>query len=62
MSKVAFASPIVVDGEGILIAGHYRLLAARKLNLTEVPVAVLDAGSGIRERACRKREGEKDDA
>ncbi|MCC7291483.1 MAG: ParB N-terminal domain-containing protein [Phycisphaerales bacterium] len=32
--------PVVVDGGGVLIAGHTRLLAARRLGLTEVPVHV----------------------
>ncbi|MBX3384174.1 MAG: ParB N-terminal domain-containing protein [Phycisphaeraceae bacterium] len=32
-----FKIPILIDGEGIIIAGHTRLRAARKLGLTEVP-------------------------
>ena len=32
--------PIVVDEAGVIIAGHTRLLAARKLGLKEVPVHV----------------------
>ncbi|MFO0911477.1 MAG: DNA modification methylase [Pirellulales bacterium] len=32
--------PIVVDGDGIIVVGHTRLLAARKLGLSKVPVHV----------------------
>jgi DNA modification methylase len=32
--------PIVVDGEGVIIAGHTRLLAAKKMGASEVPVCV----------------------
>jgi DNA modification methylase len=32
--------PIVVDKHGVIVAGHTRLLAAKKLGLTEVPVHV----------------------
>jgi DNA modification methylase len=37
-----FRQPIVVDNEGVIIAGHTRLLAAHKLGLREVPVHVAD--------------------
>jgi ParB-like chromosome segregation protein Spo0J len=33
-------SAIVVDGDGVIIAGHTRLKAAKKLGLAEVPVIV----------------------
>lgn len=32
--------PVIVDGDGVLVAGHTRILAARKLGLAEVPVHV----------------------
>jgi ParB-like chromosome segregation protein Spo0J len=32
--------PIVVDKDGVIICGHTRLLAAKKLGLTQVPVHV----------------------
>jgi DNA modification methylase len=35
-----FRNPILVDGEGVVIAGHTRLLAAQRLGLEEVPVVV----------------------
>jgi DNA modification methylase len=34
--------PIVVDKDGVIICGHTRLLAARKLGLEQVPVHVAD--------------------
>src|SRR5229473_4724655 len=37
-----FNNPILVDTQAGIIAGHGRLLAARKLQLCEVPVIVLD--------------------
>src|SRR5579859_584661 len=37
-----FNNPILVDTQAGIIAGHGRLLAARMLQLTEVPVIVLD--------------------
>ncbi len=35
-----FKVPILVDGEGVIVAGHTRLKAARSLGLAEVPVIV----------------------
>ena len=40
--EFGFTNPILVDSKAGVIAGHGRLLAARKLNLAEVPVIVLD--------------------
>src|SRR6185437_4077702 len=37
-----FASPVLVGGDGDIVAGHGRLAAARKLGLSEVPVIVLE--------------------
>src|SRR5205807_9192992 len=34
--------PIVLDKNGVIICGHTRLLAAKKLGLQEVPVHVAD--------------------
>src|SRR5580700_7423855 len=34
--------PIVVDKDGVVICGHTRLLAAKKLGLREVPVHIAD--------------------
>ena len=41
IAEFGFVNPILVGPDGVLIAGHARLLAARKLRLTEVPVLVL---------------------
>jgi DNA modification methylase len=38
--EFGFRQPIVVDGDNVVIAGHTRLLAAKKLGLTKVPVHV----------------------
>ncbi|MBL8220675.1 MAG: ParB N-terminal domain-containing protein, partial [Bryobacterales bacterium] len=35
-----FRVPIVVDAQGVIIAGHTRLKAARSLKLAKVPVHV----------------------
>ena len=42
ITEFGFNNPILVDTNAGIIAGHGRLLAARKLQLTEVPVIVLD--------------------
>ena len=42
IQEFGWRQPIVVDAQRVIIAGHTRLLAARKLNLTEVPVHVAD--------------------
>jgi DNA modification methylase len=42
IAEFGFNNPILVDTSAGIIAGHGRLLAARKLGLTEVPVIVLD--------------------
>src|SRR5580698_10879252 len=49
--EFGFNSPILVDTKAGIIAGHGRLLAARKLQLTEVPVIVLDHLSETQKRA-----------
>jgi len=38
--EFGWQQPIVVDGQGVIICGHTRLLAARQLGLTEIPVHV----------------------
>jgi len=40
--EFGFRVPIVVDKDGVIICGHTRLLAARKLRLQQVPVHVAD--------------------
>ncbi len=40
--EFGWTNPILVGADGVIIAGHARLLAARKLGMAEVPVSVLD--------------------
>src|ERR1017187_2125195 len=40
--EFGWTNPILVGADGVIIAGHARLLAARKLAMTEVPVIVLE--------------------
>ena len=49
--EFGFVNPILVDTNDGIIAGHGRLLAARQLGLTEVPVVVLDHLSETQRRA-----------
>ncbi len=46
-----WTNPILVDGENGVIAGHGRLLAARKLGMDEVPVIELAGMSEAEKRA-----------
>ena len=41
IKEFGWTNPILVDGEGVIIAGHGRLLAGRKLGFTEVPTIEL---------------------
>src|ERR1700692_1933244 len=45
--------PVLVDESGMLIAGHGRVLAARKLGLSEVPVVVARAWTESKKRSYR---------
>jgi len=49
--EFGFTNPILVDSADGIIAGHGRLLAARKLGMAEVPVIVLDNLSPTQRRA-----------
>ncbi len=42
IKEFGFTNPVLVDADGGIIAGHGRVLAARKLSLTEVPCIRLD--------------------
>ena len=37
-----FLVPIIIDSDHVIVAGHTRLLAARKLGLAEVPTVMAD--------------------
>ncbi|MBI4910962.1 MAG: ParB N-terminal domain-containing protein [Acidobacteria bacterium] len=49
--EFGFTNPLLVDSDAGIVAGHGRLLAARKLGLVEVPVIVLDHLNEIQRRA-----------
>jgi DNA modification methylase len=49
--EFGFTSPILAGGDHTVVAGHGRLLAARKLGLASVPVVVLDHLTPVQRRA-----------
>ena len=49
--EFGWGAPILVDGTNNVIAGHGRLLAARKLGMSEVPVVPMDHLTDIQRRA-----------
>jgi len=53
MAEFGWTVPVLVSGDGEVIAGHGRILAAAQLGLTEVPVIILDHLSEAQRRAYR---------
>src|SRR5437667_8850924 len=53
IQEFGWRQPIVVDHKGVIVCGHVRLLAARKLGLKEVPVHVADNLTPAQVRAYR---------
>lgn len=53
ISAYGFVVPILADSQGIIIAGHCRVEAAKKLGMQEVPVIVADHLSEGEVRALR---------
>ena len=53
IAQFGWVVPVLVDERGIVIAGHGRLLAARELGITEVPVIRLGHLSDAEARALR---------
>src|SRR6202167_192024 len=51
IAEFGFNNPILVDTNSGIIAGHGRLMAARKLGLKEVPVIVVDHLTEAQKRA-----------
>jgi len=49
--EFGWTNPLLVSGNGVVIAGHARLAAARKLRMAEVPVIVLDHLTETQRRA-----------
>lgn len=51
ITTFGFTNPILTDDQGMIIAGHGRLMAAKKMKLTEVPTIVLTGLTDIEKRA-----------
>ncbi len=49
--EFGFTNPVLIDGQDGIIAGHGRVMAARKLGLADVPVLVLDYLTEAQKRA-----------
>ncbi len=49
--EFGFTNPVLIDGEKGIIAGHGRLMAAKKLGLKKVPVVILDHLSEMQKKA-----------
>jgi DNA modification methylase len=49
--KFGFTNPILIGPDGTIIAGHGRVLAAKLLSLTEVPVMIAEGWSDEEKRA-----------
>ena len=49
--EFGFTNPVLVDTEAGIIAGHGRVLAARKIGIDEVPCIILDGMSDTQKRA-----------
>jgi len=49
--EFGFTNPVLVDGESGVVAGHGRVLAARKLGMTEVPC--IEIATAVNARAGR---------
>jgi DNA modification methylase len=51
IAEFGFVNPVLVGDDGVIVAGHGRVLAARKLGLSEAPVIVLAHLSATQRRA-----------
>ena len=51
IAEFGFVNPVLVGDDGVIVAGHGRVLAARKLGLTEAPVIVLSHLTPMQRRA-----------
>jgi DNA modification methylase len=51
IAEFGFVNPVLVGADGVIIAGHARVMAARKLKMAEAPVIVLDHLSEAQRRA-----------
>ena len=53
IAAFGFTNPVLADSDNVLIAGHGRLLAAKALGLTAIPVIELAGLSNAQKRALR---------
>lgn len=53
MKEYGWTVPILVDEQGVIIAGHGRLMAANKIGVTEVPVMTAAGWTDEQKRAYR---------
>jgi ParB-like chromosome segregation protein Spo0J len=53
LREFGFRQPIVVDTDYTVIAGHTRLLAAKKLGLTEIPIHIAEGLTETQVKAYR---------
>ena len=51
MREWGFTNPVLIDPAGNIIAGHGRLLAARKLLIDKIPVVIADGWTDAQKRA-----------
>ena len=52
--EFGFTNPLLVDPDGVLIAGHGRLLAAKSIGMSEVPTIELAGLSEAQKRAAEQ--------
>lgn len=53
IKEFGFKNPVIIDKDGVIVAGHTRLKAAKKLGLEEVPVIMADDLSEEQVKAFR---------
>lgn len=53
IAEFGFKQPIVIDKKNVIVAGHTRLLAAKKLNLEKIPCVMADDLSEAQVKAYR---------
>ena len=51
--EFGFTNPVLIDPDGGIIAGHGRVLAARQLEMAEIPTICLSGLSEAQRRAYR---------
>lgn len=51
IKEFGFTNPVLIDEQGGIVAGHGRVMAAKKLGLAEVPCIVLDGLSEAQKKA-----------